>query len=693
MGETCEKVVMRPQVGKLSLSEIIERQNKVAPLLATARQGMRDLVSSTEEESLAVLADADGYVLQAEGTRAGNYIGRNWTLDCCNENAFIEVIRQGKSRVLPCSELCPYRSRRAYSMAAPIIEEGRTIAVLGLWVSKAENFKSLFSFLKHLAKGIERELAVNRAYAGLATANTYLAAIAELTRWATSAWDKRELLQKVVTKLAGIAGVEAAVIMLPDSDQEKLISLAATDEEGRAYTVRLEGDSLSPLVAAFKSKQTVIKDQEHTSYRDGCCPEAILVAPVIVQGEVLGVIGGYQATPRTFSREAVIIFEAAAGLVGQILENLKLHKEAVREHYRLTNIMEQIDAALVLIDCSGLVIKSNATFDKWFGAMGKINGKTLEEVEKIHGLSGGNLSLGSPRKIFEEVISEDKSFEFEFRSQLNNGRHFRLKVEPVKVNGHIDCVVVTVIDVTENYHLEKVKAEILATISHELRTPITAIKGYLDIIDMIPVDSVDSLQSGVLPSIRKEVKILSTLVEKVVAFNRFQLYRYQFKPENLNLTKLVERTMKLLKGAAESKGLQMSFTYPGDQNFWMWGDAWGLQEVIYHLLDNAIKFSQSKGMITVGLTEGDRLFRLEVENSGKGIPIDERDKVFEQFYRGVDAANSGIPGNGLGLFIAKHIVEQHGGSVVITDGGVDGTKIIVTLPAKGGNTVVKGSNS
>ena len=681
MGETCKKITQLNLGSKLNLNEVTDRQQKLAALLATARPAMLDLVCFTQGESLVVLTDADGYVLQAEGTRAGVYIGRNWVQDC-SWNACTHVLATGTPNIRICPEECAFRTSREYSMAVPIQVEGRLTAVLGVWLENGEDHDFLFRFLKYVAKEIQQELAINKAYAELAAANTYLAAIAEISRCSTADTNYQITLQKLVEKLAGIGGVRSAIILVPNANSRELTAIALNNCDFPNLSLSLEGVD-SPLIKAYLQGRTIV----HNGY------EAIMATPMIVQGQVQGVIGVYQTEPRAFSQVTVAMFEAASGLVGQIIENRRLHDQALREHHRLTQIMDQIDAvALLLLDNQGLIQEYNTAFQSWFAYLGLVVGQKVSEVADWQ-LTNVESVGATLQHIYLQAITQEKPVVQEFISQHDEERYFRVRVEPIIVKERLDSIILIITDITEQYQLEKAKAEILATISHELRTPITAIKGYLDLLELMPVGALSLMEKGCLGSLRGEVQILSGLIEKVVTFNRFQLYKYRTRSERLNLTELVERNLQLFKGMAETKDIRLVLEPQTGIDVWIWGDVWGIQEVLYNLLDNAVKFSRKGSLIKVRLSQALDMGQLEIEDAGEPIPVGEREKIFEQFYRGEGAAYNGIPGSGLGLFIVKHIIAQHGGRMIVEEGELGGNQFRVTLPSKGRNCNAKYTGS
>ncbi len=673
MGETCKKITRLNLGSKLNLNEVTDRQQKLAALLATARPAMLDLVCFTQGESLVILTDADGYVLQAEGTQAGVYSGRNWAINC-GWNAFTHVLATGTANIKICSQECTFRTSREVSMAVPIQVEGRLRAVLGIWLENGEEYKFLFRFLKYVAKEIQQELAINKAYAELAAANTYLAAIAEISRYSAAGTDYQSTLENLIEKLAGIGGVRSAIILVPTVNGRELTAIALNTYDSPHFSLPLEGAD-SPLTSAYLQKRTIV----HNGY------EAIMATPMIVQGQVQGVIGVYQTEPHAFSQVTVAMFEAAAGLVGQIIENRKLHDQALREHNRLTQIMDQIDAvALLLLDNQGFIQEYNEAFQSWFAYLGLVVGQKISAVTdwQLANVESVGTTL---QHIYFQAMTQEEPVIQEFVSQHAKERYFRIRVEPIIVKDKLDGSIFIITDITEQYQLEKAKAEILATISHELRTPITAIKGYLDLLEIVPVGALSLLEKDCLSSLRSEVQILSGLIEKVVTFNRFQLYKYRTRLEQLNLTELVKRNLQLFKGMAETKNICLVLEEQTDTDVWIWGDVWGIQEVLYNLIDNAVKFSRQRSLIKVRLSQGLDIGQLEIEDAGERIPVGEREKIFEQFYRGEGAAYNGVPGSGLGLFIVKHIIAQHGGRMIVEEGELGGNRFKVTLPSKGRN--------
>ncbi len=655
------------EIREIGLAEMVERQSRLASLIAIAKRGMADLIRSISGGALVFLADPDGYILHAEGLRAGMFIGRNFLVDhnkCCDLST---VLAGRKPQLLSCNRECSYRSADQRMVIAPVYDGQHLAGVLGLSLDESQFSPVIIEFTRYFVDSISRELAINRAYSRLATASNCLTVLADLAySMHAGKMTEQAVLQQVVEKLAKIAGSKSSLIAVVDKQGESLIPIAV-------YGHRLVDVEVTPLskpdcslVAALLSQKTLLTVRQQPD-AENCLSLHVITTPVLVKGKVKGVITASSEREEPFDQETVTMFEIASGLVGSILENLTLHDKAKKERVRLIQLLENVNEAIALVNVNGVIVRCNATFNQWFSSFGDVVGVALADLNDGIGV---DLGLIHERAI-QELASSDLEFVFE-------QKYFHLRMEPSLIGSTLDGVIIIITDISEARHFEKVKAEILATISHELRTPVTAIQGYVDLFEIMPTSLVLKEQPKLLKSLKNEVKVLAAMVEKIVAFNHFQLNKNKLHTESLHLADIIETCIDSLKDLAENRSVSVSF-YPSAPDIHISGYAWGIRGVIFDLLDNAIKFSKVGGEVAVGLDIQGSGAMIEIVDSGGGILPEERERIFEQFYRG-EAAESGIPGSGLGLYVSRHIIREFGGNITIQDAEKGGTRFTVTLP-------------
>ena len=258
----------------------------------------------------------------------------------------------------------------------------------------------------------------------------------------------------------------------------------------------------------------------------------------------------------------------------------------------------------------------------------------------------------------------------------NKGRECELMANPVYSEGLITGAVIVILDNTEKIQAELIRKEFTANVSHELKTPLTSISGYAETIKegIAKVEDVPSYAG----KIYDEAQRLIALVNEVLRLSQLDENVTIYETASVDLYQVAEKNLAYLEEAAAKKNLSVELE---GAHCIVRGVPQIIEEIIYNLCDNAIKYNVEGGKVKVSLAEElDRVI-LTVSDTGIGIPKDQHSRVFERFYR-VDKSHSGqIGGTGLGLSIVKHGVGYHGGTLALDSEPGKGTTITVTLRA------------
>lgn len=237
--------------------------------------------------------------------------------------------------------------------------------------------------------------------------------------------------------------------------------------------------------------------------------------------------------------------------------------------------------------------------------------------------------------------------------------------------------VVTLLDVTEIRRLEMVRRDFVANASHELKTPLTAMRGFAE--TLLEDDPPEELRRGFLESIRVNTLRLQNLVDDLLDLSRLESGGWVAMRTEVDIRPLVEDVLNRFRDEAAEKGLELSVA----GGAMVMADEQGLEQVVQNLIHNALRYSPKGGAIDVVIeTRGERA-RMEVRDTGIGIPASALPRIFERFFR-VDHSRSRTEGGtGLGLAIVRHLVEAMGGEVGATSEPGQGTCIFLSLPLAG----------
>jgi signal transduction histidine kinase len=226
---------------------------------------------------------------------------------------------------------------------------------------------------------------------------------------------------------------------------------------------------------------------------------------------------------------------------------------------------------------------------------------------------------------------------------------------------------------------ERMRRELIAAVSHDLRTPITSLRLLTDAIADDVVD--DATRRSYLAQMGTHVNALSALIDDLFELSRLEAGEIAWSLEQVRLDELVGETVDAMRVQADARGVQVRTELPPDL-VPAQGDPEKLQRVLFNLIQNAIRHTPADGSVVVRAAGVGDAVEIEVADTGAGIAADERDRVFEPFFRGGAEAARPSNGAGLGLAISRAIVEAHGGRIWLGDAPA-GTSVRFSLPVKG----------
>lgn len=332
---------------------------------------------------------------------------------------------------------------------------------------------------------------------------------------------------------------------------------------------------------------------------------------------------------------------------------------AKRQQEEFTIITENMQEGLLVIDTHTSVLSLNSSALRFFG--------TAENPgrESVYALNRS----GSFQKLIEACLSGHHS-----TAELQlTGRNCQLIANPVLRGGAVQGAVILMVDITEKIQRENLRREFTANVSHELKTPLTSISGFAEIIrdGYVKPEDVKKFAGNIF----RESQRLITLVGDIIKISQLDEGSVPYQKENTDLYNVVKEVYTSLEGAAEASGIRL-YLEGGHQKVMTVKPI--LTEILYNLCDNAIKYNRQGGTVTVTLGSGeDGAARIDIADTGIGIAEEEQQRVFERFYRVDKSHSKEIGGTGLGLSIVKHGAAYLGMEVKLCS--VPGEGTVVTL--------------
>jgi signal transduction histidine kinase len=328
-----------------------------------------------------------------------------------------------------------------------------------------------------------------------------------------------------------------------------------------------------------------------------------------------------------------------------------------------------------LTDAAGNLVLANAPLQRYTAELGlPLHGPV---AERLLVLADRTTEPARYRERMSKLGRDLAASEDEFEL-AESGRVFRGYTAPVaRKDGTVVGRIWTLREVTADRRLERLRDAFLAAVSHELRTPLTSISGFLELLSDEEHELGPTGQRYV-DVIRRSNARLRRAVEDLLLVAQIEAGRLELRQEATDLADLAAATVEYALPAAAESGIELLLQ--ADNSLPLEADAGRLRQVLDNLVSNALKFTPRGGSVTLSASNGDGVLRIEVTDTGIGIPQDELGQLFSRFYRASTATRRAIPGTGLGLVIARAIVESHGGTISLESVEGEGTRVKVTLP-------------
>ena len=349
-----------------------------------------------------------------------------------------------------------------------------------------------------------------------------------------------------------------------------------------------------------------------------------------------------------------------------LLTRIRRQNDTIRRQMDLLRQRQQEFAALtenmsegfVLLDRKGHILSYNSGALRLLGTIApaeEANVLTLDRSEAF-------------RRVVEQVLAGNRN-----QGRLERGgRCVQVMADPVSHDGQVAGAVLVLVDVTEREQGEQMRREFTANVSHELKTPLTAISGMAEIIKNGMVEPEDII--GFAGDIYKESQRLIALVEDIIHLSRLDEGTPNLQREEVDLLELARSVEQRIEPLAKKAGV--SLTVAGAP-FRVHGVRAVLDEMVYNLCDNAVKYNRPGGTVAVSVSPspGGKGGEVTVSDTGIGIPAQDQERVFERFYRVDKSHSKEIGGTGLGLSIVKHGAALHDAQVELTSTLGQGTSV------------------
>ena len=349
-------------------------------------------------------------------------------------------------------------------------------------------------------------------------------------------------------------------------------------------------------------------------------------------------------------------------------------RQLTREKKKMNYLLDNMDSGLLLIDNKRCIQQCNSSVFKYFDCRRDLVGAPVSD------LCGRPVFL----KAVDHALDNEVGSVFDLNLMEETGAVVSVRVNPIAGDwlGNTTATtsaVVIVTNVTQARQMEEMRSEFIANISHELKTPITSIRGFSELLESGVVTNPNTVQEYI-GRIHEEADRMTNLIEDILRLSTLEAGEAaQQKREPVNLASLCEDIFYSLTPQMNKKSI--SHQLKGTATFV--ADPDDMRQLMKNLIENGVKYNVEGGSVTVRLVGEAYRCVISVSDTGIGIPIEHQPRIFERFYRVDKGRSKREGGTGLGLSIVKHIVAKYGGQITLTSRVDAGTTIKIILPVQG----------
>lgn len=339
------------------------------------------------------------------------------------------------------------------------------------------------------------------------------------------------------------------------------------------------------------------------------------------------------------------------------------------QNQQLRSVFESMVEGMILVDSQGIVLSVNPTVERMFGvSKDKTEGGLFLETFRNSDIS----------EIIGRVLADGKAVSQELSIIWPVKKTFQINAAPIFEAGSTAACLLVLHDITEIRRLETIRSDFVANVSHELKTPLTSIRGFVETLCAGAVEDKENARHF-LGIIQEHSERLNNLINDLLDLAYLESKEISMNRQQVDLRALVERVISGFQAQLSRKAVSIVNDVPAD--ILVQADKTKLEQVLTNLIDNAIKFNRKSGAIRILCSQEKAAVKVLIEDSGLGIPVKDLPRIFERFYRVDKARSRELGGTGLGLAIVKHIVELHGGTVGVDSTEGHGSSFYFTIPA------------
>jgi len=503
----------------------------------------------------------------------------------------------------------------------------------------------------------------------------------EVSKAIGSLMDLDRLLSRIIKLATDTLGADGGSIMLFEKETGKLIVKAASGR--REDTVMGKKLDIGERVAGYAAEKSEIvkidgnlKDDPRFSNLeqfDGI--HSGITIPLVRKDKLFGIINVHRTEKKeAFTKKDVDLLSIFAAQSAIAIDNAYLFSTLQQEKEKIEAVFRGMEDGAIITDAQLNIIMLNSSTEK------------LLNIKREEGMGNnllGFLSDFQPSIPWKELEKKEEKV-VNFDLVRTTRKALFLSVVATKIRneeGKLFGQIMVLRNVTDERKEEMVKRNFLNLISHKLRNPLTTILGYLPFLQE-KMKALGEPEKEVLRVIENEGLLLSSHVDKLLMFTLLEREYLEIKKEKIDVKSIVETVLEMIATLIKVNMAEVEIDSGLGDVGEVYVDRLKIQDVIENLVENAIKFNdkKEKKIRISGRSVDDKFIQIEISDNGPGIPSEEQEKIFQKFYQVEEYFTGKVEGTGLGLALAKRLVETHGGRIWVESKLGEGSTFYFTLP-------------
>ncbi|NPV78147.1 MAG: GAF domain-containing protein [Anaerolineae bacterium] len=487
-----------------------------------------------------------------------------------------------------------------------------------------------------------------------------LETLTELGRSVTASLNLDEVFSAIVNAAVNLTGAEEGSLLLLDEATGELYMRAAhnfQEDFVRTFRLPVKDSTISSVI--HTSQPVLVNEKSPQKIKTAYLVHSLIYVPLILHDHPVGALGVDNRMENAPLKERDLkLLEALAEFAVIALENARLYSVTEQEKNKFQTVLAGIQDGVLLVDKSGNVALVNDV------ARSILN---LPADWK----TGGPVSAILAQQELKELFEQGESLSNRAETASPDGRVWDARLVAIPEVGKV----VSFHDITHLKKLDRIKSDFVNTVSHDLRSPLTAILGYIELLGR--VGPLNEAQQDFVQRVVNSAQSITGLVDELLNLGRIEA-GFDSRRENIHLDQLIRLSLESFKPQIAEKQIRLvsdlAKEIPAIQ-----ANPVQMRQMVDNLLDNAIKYTPKNGSVTIRSIIEQNQIILQVADTGVGIPASDLPYIFDKFYRAGNVENA-VAGTGLGLSIVRSIVENHGGRIWVDSVVKKGTTFTVVLP-------------